>query len=343
MCAMKISRLDPSWLALLFAILLASTPVHVSSQTSNAARPRRTSKPRVSVAKVDYHGWHHAYVLTNGTVEVIVVPEVGRVMQFHFVDEDPIFWENPALYGKSPDPTVKEWQNFGGDKTWPAPQSEWPKLIGREWPPPAAFDSQPARAFTHDGVVELINPIDPAYGLRPRRTISLDPQRPIMTITTAYEKLEGGPIKVGIGVITQFREPERAFMVLPRKPRFPGGYVQLNWTTPADLKMADGLLSLKGGIQSQIGSDADTLLWMNDKYVVRIDSPRVKGEEYADEGANAIIYTSPKADGYIELEPFGPLKTLKVGERLERTVRYTLSRRTEMDSEAEARRVAGQR
>jgi hypothetical protein len=100
------------------------------------------------------------------------------------------------------------------------------------------------------------------------------------------------------------------------------------------------LLSLKGGIQSQIGSDADTLIWMNDKYVVRIDSPRVKRAEYADQGANAIIYTSPEGDGYVELEPFGPLKTMKVGDRIERTVKYTLARRTEKNTEAQARRVA---
>lgn len=340
---MKILRLGPRRLVFQVALLLSLLPTCLSGQNYDRTRPRRATKPRVSVAKVSYHDWPRAYVLSNGVVEIVIVPEVGRVMQFHFVDEDPVFWENPALYGKSPDPDSKEWQNFGGDKSWPAPQAEWPKLIGREWPPPAAFDSKPVKAETHDGVVELMNPIEAAYGVRARRTISLDPHRPIMTIKTAYEKLEGAPIKVGIGVITQLREPERAFMVLPRKSRFAGGYVQLNWTTPAQLKVSEGLLSLKGGIQSQIGSDADTLVWMNDKYVMRIDSPRVKGAEYADAGANAIIYTSPQADSYIELEPFGPLKTMEVGQRMEHTVRYTLSRRTESDAEAEARKVARQR
>jgi hypothetical protein len=337
---MKLSRLCVRRVVLLLLIFLLA--VQLAGQTFDSTRPRE-SKPRVTVAKISYHGWPHAYVLTNGTVEVIVVPEVGRVMQFHFVGEDTIFWENEKLYGKAPDPSSKDWQNFGGDKSWPAPQADWPKMISREWPPPPAFDSIPVKAETHDGVIELINPVEPAYGVRARRTISVDPHDPVMTITTMYEKLEGDPVKVGIGVITQFREPERAFMVLPRKPRFPRGYVQLEWTTPADLKVADGLLSLKGGIQSQIGSDADTLIWMNDKYVVRIDSPRVKRAEYADQGANAIIYTSPKPDGYVELEPFGPLKTMKVGDRIERTVKYTLSRRTVADANAEGRKVAGQR
>ncbi len=338
---MKKSRLEHKPLTFLFCLLLLSS-FQLPGERSYLPGPRRASKPRVSIAKIEYRGWKQAYVLTNGIVEVVVVPEIGRVMQFHYVGEDPVFWENPKLYGKTPDPKSKDWQNFGGDKTWPAPQAAWPKLIGREWPPPAAFDSMPVRAYDHDGVIEVINAVEPAYGIRARRTISLDASRPIMTITTTYEKLEGDPIKVGIGVITQFGEPERAFMLLPRKSQFPGGYVQLEWTTPAELKVKNGLLSLKGGIQSQIGADADTLLWMSDKYVVRLDSPRVRGAEYADKGANAIIYTSPAADGYIELEPFGPLKTMKAGDRMARTVKYTLSRRTEADPEAEARKMARQ-
>lgn len=320
-------------------ILVFCWPSALHTQTLPSPH-RRDSKPRVTVARISYHGWPHSYVLTNGTVEVIVVPEVGRVMQFHFVGEDAIFWENPKLLGKPPDPTAKDWQNFGGDKSWPAPQADWPKMIGREWPPPAAFDSLPVKAETHDGVIELINPIEPAYGIRVRRTISLDPHHPALTITTVYEKQEGDPVKVGIGVITQFREPERAFMLLPPKSQFPNGYAQLQWTTPAELKVSGRLLSLKGGIQSQIGSDANTLIWMDSKYVVRLDSPRIKKAEYADQGANAIIYTSPSTDGYIELEPFGPLKTMKIGDRIQRTVRYTLSRRTEQDSETEIGKIA---
>ena len=262
-------------------------------------------------------------------------------MQFHFVGEDAIFWENPRLLGKSPDPTAKDWQNFGGDKTWPAPQADWPKMIGREWPPPAAFDSMPVKAETHDGVIELINPIEPAYGIRARRTISLDPHHPVLTITTVYEKQQGDPVKVGIGVITQFREPERAFMLLPLKSRFPKGYAQLQWTTPADLKVAGRVLSLKGGIQSQIGSDANTLVWMSRQFVLRMDSPRVPGAQYGDQDASATIYTSAGPLNYVELEPFGPVSTMKVGDRIERTVTYTLSRRSRKDPLEEAQALAG--
>src|SRR5438270_8713078 len=65
-----------------------------------------------------------------------------------------------------------------------------------------------------------------------------------MTITTTYEKVSGRPMKVGIGVRTQLRDPQRAFMVLPPKSRFPQGYVRLRFDPPHDLKVEDGLVSL---------------------------------------------------------------------------------------------------
>ena len=53
------------------------------------------------------------------------------------------------------------------------------------------------------------------------------------------------------------------------------------------------------------------------------------------------IYTNPDPLKYVELETLGPLRPLKPGERTEHTVTYTLIRRTELDPEAEARKVLG--
>ena len=71
--------------------------------------------------------------------------------------------------------------------------------------------------------------------------------------------------------------------------------------------------------------------------MLRIDSGRVAGAEYADQGSSAEIFTSRDPLGYVELETFGPLTTMKVGDRIERTNRYTLSRRKQKDPAAEAK------
>jgi len=63
-------------------------------------------KPK-AISTVNYHGWADSFVLSNGTVEAVVVPAVGRVMQFHFVGEGDVLWENTDLQGKPADITLR--------------------------------------------------------------------------------------------------------------------------------------------------------------------------------------------------------------------------------------------
>jgi hypothetical protein len=302
----------------------------------------KARSPAIEISQITYHGWPHSCLISNGKVQAVIVPAIGRVMQFKFVDGENVFWEDRSLDGKSSDPNSKQWTNFGGDKSWPSPQDEWPKIIGRSWPPPGGFDAIPYEAPLEDGEVALTSPVDPSFGIRVRRRIKLDSAGSRMTITTVYEKVSGAPVKVGVGVITQLRDPERLFMVLPKPSRFPEGYVLLQFSPPEDVSVRDGLVSLRRGrkTSTQIGSDADTLLWMNDKYVLRIDSPRVPGEKYADRGTNSTIFTAPDPQAYVELETFGPLTHMNPGDRIERTNTYTLLRRTEKNPDVEARKLA---
>ena len=132
-----------------------------------------TSKAATTITKTNYHGWPNSYVLSNGAVEAIVVPSIGRVMQFKFVGEDTgPFFENRAMDGKHPIPSSKEWGNFGGDKTWPSPQDDWPKVTPRAWPPPVAFDSMPVEAIVRNDTITLVSPVDPHYGIRTERVIA---------------------------------------------------------------------------------------------------------------------------------------------------------------------------
>ncbi len=309
------------------------------------SKSKHSAKAAVTVAQVSYHGWPQSYVLSNGKAEVVIVPAIGRVMQFGFAGEDGVLWENRAMDGKAPDPAAKDWGNFGGDKTWPSPQADWGKITGRQWPPPVAFDSMPVEAHTKSGVVELVSAIDPAYGIRTRRRIQLDRTQPVLTITTTYEKVTGDPVKVGVWVVTQLRDPVRAFMVLPTKSQFADGYNKQMDALPKDLKVEGGLVALTRDAKNstKVGSDAGTLIWMDERYVLRIDSPRVPGAEYPDQGSIAEIYTNPDPLPYIELETLGPLSTMKLGDRLARTNTYTLMRRTERDPVAEVRKLLGKR
>ncbi|HET6408320.1 MAG TPA: DUF4380 domain-containing protein [Chthoniobacteraceae bacterium] len=294
----------------------------------------------VSIETVSYHGWEGCLVLKNSKVEIVIVPQLGRVMQFRFAGaEDGVFWENRALDGKLPDPKAKDWGNFGGDKTWPAPQSDWPKVTDRSWPPPPAFDSMPTEASTghlkgsrsaNTQGVWLKSPIDPFYGIQTERVIAIHPDQAEMSIRTFYRKVEGEPKKVGIWTITQLKDPVEVLMPVPANSAYQEGYNKQSDGLPLGLTLRDGLLTLKRDPKksTKIGNDASKLIWVGEQSVLEIEHsrPREVNAEYPDQGSSAEIYTSADPLPYVELELLGPLQTMNVGDMIELMVDYRLSR-----------------
>jgi hypothetical protein len=281
------------------------------------------------VSKTNYHGWAESLVLSNGKVEAVVVPAIGRVMQFRFAGEiDGPFWENRKLDGQAPDPKSSEWGNFGGDKTWPSPQAEWGKVTGRGWPPPGAFDSMAVKAQERDGTVILVSPVDPHFGIWTERKIRLEDGKAEMVIETIYHKVQGEQIKAGVWIITQLKEPELVSMVLPKNTQFAEGYNKQSDALPENLQRKGDLITCtrSKALSTKIGSDAETLIWQDKKWKVTIHSVRHAGREYPDQGSSAEIYTNPDPLGYVELEMLGPVQMLKVGDRISQTNKYRLER-----------------
>jgi hypothetical protein len=290
-----------------------------------------------------YNGWTNAILIRNGEAQVLVVLAIGRVMQFGLNTGEGVFWENRNLNGQSSSWEAKEWMNFGGDKTWPAPESDWSKFTKRDgWRPPPAFDCLPVEAQVENTDVILVSPVDPFYGIRTRRRIHLDEKdKPIMTIATTYEKVSGAPAKIGVWVITQLKEPVGIYVPVPERTKFTNGYLSMAKELPPSLKVENGLILLTRNpkLAHKIGTEAGSLLWVGEKIMCRIDSPRVADAEYPDRGCSAEVYTNPDPLEYIELETLGPLRLMQVGDRISHTNTYTLLRRSEATAEAEARKV----
>ncbi len=289
-----------------------------------------------------YRGWPDAIIVGNGVVEAVVVPAVGRVMQFRFVGEtEGPFWENPGLRGRRSEASADAWTNFGGDKAWPAPQDTWGRQAGRAWPPPAGFDGLPMTAESDDTGVTLISAVDAGYGIRVRRRIELAAAAPEMTITTRFEKVAGPPVSVGVWTITQVRDPVAVAAVRSDPPPSAPAYVRLSEDLPADLKVTGDLITLARAPQGnrKIGVRSASLFWIGRRETLRIDSALVPGASYPDHGSSAEIYTNADPLPYVELEFLGPLESLAAGGQLERRSVYTLAHRTGPDSAGEIRRL----
>src|SRR5215203_5703473 len=93
------------FLALAGAMIISATALFTPGCTC-----RGFSEPKpTKVEHVIYHGWANALRLTSEEAEVIVVPEIGRVMSFRRRDGENVFWEDRSLDGKRGDTNGKEW------------------------------------------------------------------------------------------------------------------------------------------------------------------------------------------------------------------------------------------
>lgn len=310
-----------------YACVLALAVLAALAQGCACCRTgERASPPNTRVDKVDYHGWKNALRLSSQEAEVIVVPQIGRVMSFRRQGSENVFWEDRTLDGRTGDASGKEWVNFGGDKTWPAPEAEWGRYTGyQQWMPPPAFDGLPAEGRIDGQAVVLTSPVDKFYGIRTARRITLASNT--LSITTTYERISGPPSKVGVWVITQFKEPDAVLVPVRTNSVFTNGHL-IFWNEPWPQLRREGRhlrITRDPNKAHKMGSDADELVWVRANEICVVRAPRVTGAEYPDQGASAEVYTNPDPKKYVELEMLGPLSVLATGYRMAFTQTYTLT------------------
>lgn len=291
-----------------------------------------------AVSRTNHLGWSDAWVVSNGEVEALVVPAVGRVMQFRWsgASRGP-FWENPQLAGKAmpESPWTASHGSFGGDKTWPAPQSLW------SWPPPDVFDASPVEARPEDGALRLVSGVSPRFGIRTERRIIVPQGGSSLAIETHYHKVSGDPVTVGIWVITQVADPVAVYVPVPEGSRFASGTSAMWGAPPPAVSRQGNLLRLTRDAAKayKIGNDATAMLWVGATDLLRIEIPRVAGGAYPDDGCSVEVYSNPDPVPYLELETLGVQRRLVAGDTLSATNTYTLFRRRSADEAAEVRRV----
>lgn len=288
------------------------------------------SRAEVKIEKVSYKGWDGAYRLSNGTVEVVVVPGVARIMRYGFIGGPNLLWENAKEVGKPA--RIGQWPNFGGDKAWPWPQDDWPARAGSAWPPPAASDQTPHAAKTVGrDTLRLTSPLIVGYGVRIVRDITLSERGAQVRITTRFEKQrEGADFPVGVWTITQIPVPETllARLIPGAEKALPENYKMLMPTPWKSLRTEKGILYAdRSRTESgKIGTDADLLAAVlgDTLFTIRALTTSLPLSAFVP-GERAQFYSNPdpapgapadSATPYVEMEFTSPVKTLRSGETL---------------------------
>jgi hypothetical protein len=140
--------------------------------------------------------------LSNGTVDVEVVPAIGRVIHYGYAGEANLLWTDPA----APSHLLYGWTNWGGDKVWLWPQSKWKKV----WPPTIDQPSVKHEVTVRDGEIELRTPPLPEFGVRIVRRIRLEPSGTRLHLSSRIEPVDSAPRPdLVLWQVTQMPVPDR--------------------------------------------------------------------------------------------------------------------------------------
>ncbi len=275
-----------------------------------------------------------AFKLTDGKTEAVIVPQIGRIMRFGRVG-------GPNLLWNSADSAAKKgvWKNYGGDKTWLAPQSSWPAFHGQGWPPDTAFDgsAHTAEVLT-GGKLKMTTPRS-LSGMRLTRTMYFDANGEFVIEQTATKE-SGETIRASIWSITQIVPGEAVYLPTDINSTYPNGYYAFpgfNSEAHSVTRVANSTLlkiwpSNAGGNSNsgKFGVDApiSALISVHDQTAFLQRSAKPTGI-YPDAAGGAgfpvevFINGDPK-NRYVELEILGPLKTFAIGGKSTHTVRWSL-------------------
>jgi hypothetical protein len=167
--------------------------------------------------KSEYRGWE-SLAITNGLVEVQIVPQIGgRVIQFKLGDFE-FLWVNPQLAGKQPPPSgvgpKGEWLSYGGDKLWPAPQG-WDN--DQQWPgpPDGVLDGSPHEASIIEAsgksaALRLMSREDKRSGIRFSRIVRVADGAARVSFDSTMTNIDTKPRRWGIWQVTQINACNRA-------------------------------------------------------------------------------------------------------------------------------------
>lgn len=265
----------------------------------------------LSISRTSFRGWEDAYLITNGDVEVVVVPQIARIMKYATAGGENLLWVNdeltPEVTGQqTAPPDSTEWINYGGYKLWPAPQKDW------GWPPDWQLDRGPCRVEVAEaGTLRLIGAPSPQYGLRFDREITLALEGSRLEVVQTAVNVSDEPITASIWDVTQVKADCVGFVPLGPGAEYRTGEGQPldeQWSRSGDMLLVKptgktGKVFISGP-PGWFGCRRGELIYL--KLFDIAEDPPPEPETSRE------VYTGDM--GYTELEVVGPAVSLQPGE-----------------------------
>jgi hypothetical protein len=264
----------------------------------------------VKIEAEKYNGWDHAFRISNGTVDIVAVPKIGRVIRYGYVGGPNILWENLPISGLPKSKT--EYSNYGGEKLWPAPQSEW------GWPPDEDLDGTEWTTTLTKSGVHMESPISKKTKLQFLLDVSVADVGTEVKLH-AFLVNHGPAHAYAPWHVTQVNNPSEVFLPTESTSALPTGWhgfgdkldpkfhtlvrngLSIRRSTQKSYKF--GAFSRSGEIKATVGSS-----------VIHVTTKVYPRAKYCDTGSPLEVYTNAGPEPFVELEHLGPYDKLETGQ-----------------------------
>jgi hypothetical protein len=306
-----------------------------------------SSQGKVTLEKVTCLDLPNCYKLSNGQVDVIVTTDIGpRIVHYGFAGGENILGGSG---GSLAEKDRNRWQGWKGHRVWIAPEGR-PKSYG---PDNGPIKHTPVGA----NGVRLEQPVESGTGIQKTMTVTLEASGSGVTVEQSLTNRNQTPYELAVWALTIMngggtaivpQEPYKAHQdaLLPARP-----LVLWHYTDLSDPRFAIGpkfiRLSTDTAKKSPqkfgVGNKVGWAAYARDGLLFLKRMAYQEGATYPDYGSSVEVFTQ---SDFIELESLGPLRTLKPGESVEHTERWSLHRdvkigKSEQEVEAALKGLVG--
>ncbi len=304
--------------------------------------------PVAPIAPVDFHGWTNALRIANEVLEVVVVPEIGRIAHVSWRDGPNLLRLDEQWFGQAADDVEQDgWINYGGDWLWPVPQPQWPLFQENAWPPGRLLDgrSWSGRAWeTEEGqqYAMMTQQFGDPLNIQVSRTVVLDAANGRFEVRQRATAVAPTEIPISLWQVSQLPAADWGILPVDEDTAFDKGYrVLMNEAPDYTILTRHGEVWVyqAGESEHKIGVDSPRQ-WIaaikGDTLFTLRAEPR-DGEGTYPAGACTIeLYANTGPNRYIELETRSIEQPLDSDESISNVLYFQLHRLEEVPVTPEA-------
>ena len=274
----------------------------------------------IRVENREYNGWTNAYWLSNDTVELVVLADVGpRVVRYAFRGGENQFHEFSDQAGVCGGAAFRL---YGGHRLW-----AWPEVDRTYFP-----DNQPVEVVVSSTGATFTAPVESAHPgtfLQKKITIRLSEQGSHVQLAHSIDNLSAAPTQLAPWTPTVLRPGGRAILPFPPRAAMDKDHFQSvspltlwSFTDFTDSRWVLGQEFVQliyqavpsGRFPEQMSGIFNPLEWgiyVRSGCVFMKRARVVRDAQYPDFGCNFELFTNPD---FLELETLGPVVTLQPSE-----------------------------